>query len=318
MQTRGVGPRTLQRVLSQLAGEGGTPEDLVAAPADTLTRFGLKPEAARAVAAARGQAERLADELERQGVQMLVCGTASYPARLSRVLQGEAPPVLFLKGNTRLLERKAAAFCGARDVSEAGLRWTRDLANHLAERAVNVVSGHANGVDLAAHVAALAAEGTTTLVLGEGILRFQAKPGLAELLEDGNYLVVSEFAPRLPWSVGNAMQRNATVCGLADAVIVIEAGLTGGTFAAGQKALELRQPLFVVASQDLPKSAAGNAALLRQGGQPLRCEAGVVPDLTGVFQALEGPDEPSVVPGDSDSPAEVRQRDLFDDSEKPE
>jgi DNA protecting protein DprA len=318
MQTKGVGSRALSRTLRQLSAEGRTPEDLVAAPVDELTHFGLKPDAARAVATGRSQAERLAHELNERGVRMLVRGTPDYLARMSRVLGDQAPPVLFEAGNASLLERKAVAFCGARDASEQGLRLTEGMAHRLAAQGVNVVSGHANGVDLTAHAAALSAGGTTALVLAEGILRFQVKPGLAELLSDDNYVVVSEFPPRMPWSVGNAMQRNATVCGLADVVIVIEARKTGGTFAAGQEALGLRQPLFVVAFEQPPESAAGNAILLRQGGQPLRCEPSGATDLTDVLQALERDGEASAGRGRSSSQSAVIQRGLFDGPEDAE
>src|SRR5262249_24552307 len=148
---------------------------------------------------------------------------------LSRVLGDQAPPVLFLAGNAALLERRAVSFAGARNATEEGLRLTNDLAHRPAGPGGDIVRGDAHGGGLAGPRAALAAGGTTALVLAEGILRFQAKPGLAELLGDDNFAVVSEFPPRLPWSVGNAMQRNATVCGLADVVIIIEAGQTGGT-----------------------------------------------------------------------------------------
>jgi DNA protecting protein DprA len=318
MQTKGVGSRTLARALSKLTEQGRSAAELVAASADELTEFGLKPDAARAVATGRGTAEEVAEELERRGVQMLVRDSPEYPARLSRVLTDQAPPVLFVAGNPALLERRAVAFCGARDASEDGLRLTDEAARRLAARGINVVSGHANGVDLTAHAGALAAGGTTTLVLAEGVLRFQTKPGLAELLRDDNFVVISEFPPRLPWSVGNAMQRNATVCGLADVVLVVEAGQTGGTFAAGEKALEMRQPLLVVEFVQPPASAAGNAILLRRGAQPLRYETGAEPDLTPIYQALEGNSEPAGGRGSKGVRSAVVQRGLFDGAEETE
>jgi DNA protecting protein DprA len=318
MQTKGVGTRTLARTLLKLSEEGRSASELIAASADELMQFGLKPEAARAISTGRDTAEQVAEELERRGVRMLVRGSPEYPSRLSRILANHAPPVLFVVGTPALLERKAVAFCGARDASEDGLRLADEAARRLAARGINVVSGHANGVDLTAHGGALAAGGTTTLVLAEGVLRFQAKPGLAELLGEDNFVVVSEFPPRLPWSIGNAMQRNATVCGLADVVLVVEAGQTGGTFAAGEQALELRQPLFVVEFVRPPASAAGNAFLVRQGAQPLRCETGTELDLTAVYQALERNREPADGRGRKGGTSPVVQRDLFDDPEEAE
>jgi DNA processing protein len=314
MQTRGLGPRTLAQTLARLAREGRSPADLVAAPTDELTgHYGFKPDVARALGGGQRQAEQLEEELERQGVRVLIRGMADYPVRLTRLLGETAPPVLFVAGSLNLLEKKAVSFSGARGVSEEGVRLTQRLAQMLAQSGVNVVSGHANGVDLTAHCAALSAGGTTTLVLAEGILCFQGKPGLAELLDEGNHVVVSEFSPRQTWSVGNAMQRNRTICGLADAVVVIEAGETGGTYGAGQTALELRQPLFVVSYPAPPPSASGNAALIRQGGQALPSRPGCEPDATTLFQVLDqqaerGSSQRSV----AEERTELVQGELFD------
>jgi len=301
-------------MLARLAQEGRSAADLIATPADELTRrYGLKPDVARALVGGQRQAEQLSEELERRGIRVLVRGIAGYPARLTRVLGGDTPPVLFMAGNPALLERKSVSFSGARDASEEGLRLTQRLAHFLGQHGVNIVSGHAHGVDLTAHCAALAAGGTTALVLAEGLLRFHGKPGLAELLGEDNYVVLSEFTPRQSWSVGNAMQRNRTICGLADAVLVVEAGLTGGTFAAGQAALELRQPLFVVSYPIPPPSAKGNAVLLQQGGRPLSCRPGSDPDVTPIVRLLEQAEDipPSSAAGKAR--AEPVQRDLFDE-----
>src|SRR5262249_15423980 len=152
-----------------------------------------------------------------------------------------------------------------------------------------VVSGHAQGVDETAHRAALAAGGQTVLVLPEGILRFRARASLAGYLSDDNAVVISEFPPKLPWSVGNAMQRNRTICGLVHALIVIEAGTSGGTWEAGQSALELGVPLLVLDFPNPAPSGLGNPLLLRQGGRPLPCHPAEPPDLSLLLEALELP-----------------------------
>ena len=110
-------------------------------------------------------------------------------------------------------------------------------------------------------------------------------------------LVVSQFAPRLPWSVGNAMARNGTIIGLAQAMVIVEAGLSGGTFAAGEQALRMRKPLFVVAFAQPAASAAGNAHFIQRGATPIRRSkaegrANVEPILSAIHSAPEEP-EPS-------------------------
>jgi DNA protecting protein DprA len=283
--TRGVGPRTIERVLTAAAAAGQDLADLRRGPEESWVGLGLKPEQAQGVVAAREQAERLADELDARGVLLLTSGRAGYPSRLARAGEGKAPPVLFARGNRGLLDRPAVAFCGSRHASEAGLRWTEKAAARLAAEGVNVVSGYAAGVDLAAHVGALRAGGTTTLVLAEGILRFTGKPEIAEWIEEeSRLLILSEFSPRLPWSAGNAMKRNGAVTALADAVVVVESGLEGGTFAAGEQALEEGRRLYVLDYPTPPPSAAGNRHFLNRGARPLPLDK--EPDLGDLLTAL--------------------------------
>jgi predicted Rossmann fold nucleotide-binding protein DprA/Smf involved in DNA uptake len=148
-----------------------------------------------------------------------------------------------------------------------------------------VVSGYAHGVDLSAHRAALEAGGTTTLVLAEGILHFRIKTDIKGLTSETNLLVVSEFLPRLPWSGRHAMARNHTICGLSNAMILVESGAEGGTFECGKAALEQKRPLFVVEYAQPPQSAEGNAFFLERGASALRRSRAGPANLEAVMAA---------------------------------
>jgi DNA processing protein len=76
--------------------------------------------------------------------------------------------MLFIKGQRKLLTSDGVAIVGSRNVSDTGIRVARKLAAELANAELNVVSGYARGVDSEAHLGALAAEGTTTMVLPYG------------------------------------------------------------------------------------------------------------------------------------------------------
>lgn len=80
---------------------------------------------------------------------------------------------------------------------------------------------------------------------------------MKDLITNDNHVVVSEYTPRLPWLARNAMQRNKTICGLSNAVVVIESGLKGGTFEAGKAALLLRRPLLLRSMPSLPSQRKG-------------------------------------------------------------
>src|SRR5205807_478401 len=110
--------------------------------------------------------------------RLLLRRDSTYPSRLNLILADKAPPVLFIAGSPSLLGQRGVGFCGARDASEEALRCTELLAKDMARQGLLVVSGHANGVDEAAHRAALTVGGTTALVLPEGILHFRPRPSL--------------------------------------------------------------------------------------------------------------------------------------------
>ena len=290
MQTKGLGPRALSRLIDSLDQENLTPAEFVAlSPKEMTGRFGLNEEQANTIRSNERIATELSELLDRHNVRLFLRNSSSYPPRLQAVLKDKAPPVLFVGGDHDLLGHRGVGFCGARDASTEALRCADQVARALVQHGLLVVSGNAPGVDENAHRAALDSGGKTVVVAPEGILQFRPRSSFAELLTDDNFVAISEFPPRLPWSVANAMQRNRTICGLVHALIVIEAGISGGTWEAGHTALELRMPLFVLDYPNPAPSGQGNPRLLKKGGRPLLCRPGEPPDLTLLLEALELP-----------------------------
>lgn len=270
MLTEGVGARTLSRLLQRLSAEQQPVEEFVLAPPDRIaTAYGLRPAVASAIRTNLARAEALRDELESHRIKLLARTDSDYPSSLLAKLEQLAPPVLFVRGDHKLLGGPSAAVAGARHGSEQGLRIAYDCGSLLGSDRINVVSGYAPGTDTAAHLGALAAGGSTTLVLASGILAFQLRSVLAQAWDDSRIVIVSEFSPGAPWRAHNAMQRNRTICALSGAVILVEAGLAGGTYAAGKAAQKLNVPLYVVDYPDPPASAEGNRYFLRHGAHPL-------------------------------------------------
>ena len=134
-----------------------------------------------------------------------------------------------------------------------------------------LVSGYALGVDLASHIAALEAGGTTTLVLAEGLNRVKKfNKGDIERVWDWNrVLVVSEFNLDEAWSKENAFQRNGTVCRLSRAVIVAEAARISGTMNTVRHCLKQKLPLFAVVYDNMDDFAQGNTDAIQIGARRL-------------------------------------------------
>ena len=287
MQAKGSGEAALRRFLTFAAVYGEEAAIAACASAKMLEReIGVKADVAQNIIAAQSKAAMLSDSLAERSIKALWLGSPEYPERLEKILLNDAPPVLFAQGNLTLLNTSSVAFSGSRKASEKGLEVTRLCAMQMARTGICVTSGYAHGVDMAAHQAALKNGGTTIMVLVEGILRFQAKPQIADLLSPDNHLAISQFSPNLTWSGHNAMRRNDTIIGMTDSMILVEAGFSGGTFAAGENTLRRKRPLFVVDFAEPELSAEANSWFIQNGGTAIRKNQDGIPNLNRLKAAI--------------------------------
>ncbi|MFD8799599.1 DNA-processing protein DprA [Streptomyces atroolivaceus] len=225
---------------------------------DELSRS-LDPEVAQAL-------RNKAAALKKRDIYTVLRGEASYPDTLISRDKTSAP-ILFCYGNSTLLNADGIGMCGSRSVSDLGLKAAIDCGEAVSSRRLSVISGYAKGVDTATHLAALRSGGTTVVVLAEGFDHFKVKRAFAEDFDLERILVVSQFPPTQPWLAHAAMTRNKVIYGLGQALVVVEAGERGGTLAAGEGALRLGRPVFVLNfGQETP---AGNKILLKKGGYPV-------------------------------------------------
>ncbi|MGN1220707.1 MAG: DNA-processing protein DprA [Candidatus Cryptobacteroides sp.] len=195
----------------------------------------------------------------------------NYPSMLKGLLKLNTPPVLSMVGNVQLLMNRKVGFSGSRKVSEKGIAVTRDCVEQLSqENDMSIVSGYAKGVDKEVHYTALKSGGSTIIVLPNGINSFYVRQELKDVWDWNRVLVISEYLPNDKWSVSRAMNRNNTIIGLSDAMVVIEAGQTGGSLDAGLRTLEDNKPLYVPVYADYPESALGNRLLLEKGAMGIK------------------------------------------------
>ncbi len=269
-KTRGIGAKTLASVAEILEKENLDPEIL---PFNQSDLSAQSPELAKIL---NGKI-RIEDSekvfeayeaLKNNGVDIIYPRHPNFPSQLL-----EISPILFAKGQQKHLTSDSVTIVGARHVSDQGIRITRKLAGDLARTGLNIVSGYAEGVDAVAHLGALAAGGTTTLVLSNGITQLRQKSAFKKFNWDRDVLAVSQFDPDAKRHLWYALARNQLVCGLSKAVVVIESGperdaqnTTSGTFITAKTALDMNLPLFVVDPNCLDNPPEGNAALIALGG----------------------------------------------------
>lgn len=208
------------------------------------------------VAVASDLDERLT-VLRSSGLAIVTLDDPTYPARLRAIEL--PPPVLLVRGDVAALSADhAVAIVGTRRPSEHGRLVAARIAAALANAGAAVVSGLAVGIDGAAHAAVVAEDSPTVAVLGSGHGRLfpRAHQRLATEIVAAEGAVVSELWPEQPPSAHTFPQRNRVISGLADATIVVEAGLKSGALITAKWALEQGRDLFLVPGPvDEPRSA---------------------------------------------------------------
>lgn len=277
LETPGVGVVKANTILAEIGADFAT---------EQLQRF-FSPKQYEEFIDSDDRTRQDWDRLVQMEVKFISVLDENYPDLLRERLLKNAPPLLMALGNSNLLHKESAGFCGSRKASEKGLATAKDCADQLVRQNINVVSGYAAGVDMATHQAALEGGGTTTLVLCEGILHFKIKRDLKDLWDWERVVVVSEFLPGVPWSVRNAMQRNKTICALTSSMILIESSSKGGSIEAGRACLKMGVPLFAPVYHGMPETAVGNRELLQQGAHELyKNRATNRANMTNVFEMM--------------------------------
>jgi len=215
---------------------GSVVEVLAEAEVDALIP---RPERAHALA----DAARDVQQWRSEGWRFVSVLDEEYPSQLRDVHQ--APPFLFASG--RLVSDDAAiAVVGSRKASRRSLEITTAIATDLAGEGITVLSGLADGVDAAAHRAALDAGGRTVAVIGTGIAR--SYPAVNRDLQrriatDG--LVLSQFWPDAPPQRHNFLMRNAVMSGYGRATVVVQAGEQSGARAQARMAVGHGRPVIL-------------------------------------------------------------------------
>ena len=287
----GIGPITIERLLAAFGGplevldvarrpDGA--DALRAATRGTDERWAsMRLTAADAICAAARAPDLILEALARTGVHVLLREDRSYPRRLREIAL--PPRLLFVRGLDGALEGEhVVAVVGTRRPTDEGRRTANRIGAALARAGAVVVSGLALGIDGATHAAVVGEGGRTVAVIGGGHDRLfpQAHDRLGQAIVDGGGAVISEHAPGTRPSKGTFPRRNRVISGLADAVVVIEAGARSGALVTAAWALEQGRECFLVPGSIEARQSAGCLAWLRD-------YAGVARIVAGVPQLLE-------------------------------
>ena len=180
-------------------------------------------------------------------VNIFTCSLENLIGPLNDVEKKFAPKELYVTGELSIpLPSPRVSVIGSRKASPEGLKTADKISKTLARHNVTIVSGLAEGIDTAAHMAAIEEGGCTIAVLGTPLDRFYPRKNrqLQETIMK-HYLLISQFPIGYPIQPKNFVIRNRTMALISDASIIVEAGDASGSLHQGWEALRLGRPLFI-------------------------------------------------------------------------
>lgn len=274
------------RVLRLALEDAQVAERLESGSSPALRALGVSGAAVAAFLAREPErAAADAEWLAQPGNRLIELGDADYPALLAE--SPGPPPVLFISGNSDLLWFPQIAIVGSRNPTSGGIDTAADFAASFARSGLVVTSGLADGIDAAAHAAALDAGQPTIAVVGTGPDRvYPARNRVLATRIREHGCIVSEFAPGTAARPDHFPRRNRIIAGLALGTLVVEAAQRSGALITARNASEAGREVFAIPGSIHNPLARGCHRLIRDGAALVETSAEVIDALGPAAQRL--------------------------------
>lgn len=194
--------------------------------------------------------------IEKYKITALTQNHPQYPRRLLNCY--DSPILLYYRGNADLNAAKIVSVIGTRNHTDYGKEITAGIIEELATDNILIVSGLAYGIDSIAHKAAIKNQLPTVGVLAHGLDRIypSANKALAkEMIVNGGLL--TDFISGTKPDKQNFPKRNRIVAGIADATIVIETDINGGSMITAELANNYNKDVFAVPGRSTDTKSSG-------------------------------------------------------------
>lgn len=190
-----------------------------------------------------------------------------YPASLKTI--HDPPPVLFLKGDVKLLnEQRLIGIVGTRSPSLYGKRAAVHLVRELCKKSWTIVSGLAKGIDGLAHQESICSKGRTIGVIAGGFNSIYPREHrqLAGQMAE-NHLLVSEHPPHVKPQKWHFPMRNRLISGLTEGIVVVQGKEKSGSLITAYQALEQGREVFAVPGPIFDANSFGPSRLIQEGAK---------------------------------------------------
>jgi len=261
----GIGPVGFTRILKYF---GNIDDALTASPHRLEKVEGIGPKTAESILSSRDKfnTNKEIALAEKLGVWIINIEDSRYPAALKRIY--DPPPVLYVKGTLKTSDALAVAIVGTRRCTTYGREQSSRLGYMLASTGFTITSGLASGIDTAAHLGAIKAQGRTIAVQGCGLATVfpqENKKLFTQVADSG--ACISELPLEFEARSENFPARNRIISGLSMGTIVVESAGIGGAMITAAAAIEQNREVMALPSRvDSPVSV-GPHRLIKDGAR---------------------------------------------------
>lgn len=225
-------------------------------------------------------AKKEAEYVDKNNIDVIFITDPRYPKRLKAC--NDAPVLLYLQGNMDLNAQRIVSVVGTRKATGYGKGLCKELVEELHGYGALVVSGLAYGIDVAIHKECVKLNVPTIGVLGHGLDRLYpaAHYATADKMKLNGGLLTEYPSGTVP-DRENFPARNRIVAGMADATIVVEAGIKGGALITAEIANSYNRDVFAFPGRVNDEYSEGCNFLVRHHKAALLMSAADLPYTLG-------------------------------------
>lgn len=197
----------------------------------------------------------------------------------------DSPFFLYYKGRLPVSHKPTMAIIGARNCTNYGKEIALHLSKELAKHQVQIISGLARGIDSYAHQGALDGGGETYGVIGCGVdncYPSENKRLYEAIANTGG--ILSEYPVGTPPLPFHFPMRNRIIAGLCDAILVVEARESSGTYITVDRGLEQGKDIFAIPGRIGDSLSCGCNRLIQSGAKLIRNVEDILVELNQKYE----------------------------------
>ena len=207
---------------------------------------------------------RIINDINKKDYKIVTYLDENYPKRLKNI--DEPPYILFYKGDLEGTKESNVAIVGSRKCDIYGKRCASFISRDLGRAGLGIISGGAFGVDTEAHKKCVEENFYNVSVFGCGInLDYPVynRELYKKIIKNG--CIISEFFPDTPPLKYNFPRRNRIISGLAEAIIVVQAGEKSGSLITANYAINQGKDVYAVPGDIFSSLSKGCNNLIKEG-----------------------------------------------------